>query len=383
MRCDVPDELVLNALRKAIERDTGVRLVAIGETPEEAGLFPDRKGPAKKAIQACIEVEKPLLLIREEPSKGKTPNQVAEITDTGLATLAAQTPIKEFPDLIAASASLMKTRVIRSCLRSLAGRSAELDPWNYRAVVETCLTLAQGQFDAIEKRLAEVQMEEKRLGNTIRKFLKDRWTGVEIRIKRLTDERDALSEASTAVVDPAEVVASSQARRPQLPEWQRVPSTDPEIDFQRSLGAELVFAWQDAASSETRDGLERALFNVGIERLNEPGEIVEFDSTSHHTEDEVVEGESVEVVLPGWKLVNTRGTSLLAKGRVAKWLGSPSAKEAAEPATPHPDGDVVAERGTSDLQDGKPLESQPQASSHPSRPSTVVAAEGSPVPHSS
>ena len=44
------DNLVVNALRKAIEKDTEFRLVSLGEAPDELGLFPDRKGPAKKAI---------------------------------------------------------------------------------------------------------------------------------------------------------------------------------------------------------------------------------------------------------------------------------------------------------------------------------------------
>src|ERR1700704_2798705 len=129
MRCDVADDLVVNALRKAIERDGEFRLVAVGDAPEDSGLFPDRKGPAKKAIQACIEGEKPLLLVREEAGKGKTPNQFARITEKGITTLAAQPPLTQFPELIAAAAPLMRTKVIRACLRSLGRRSGELDPW--------------------------------------------------------------------------------------------------------------------------------------------------------------------------------------------------------------------------------------------------------------
>ena len=58
-------------------------LFAIGKAPEEAGLFPDRKVPSKKAIQACTEGEKLLLLVRDEPGKSKMPNKLAQITDRG------------------------------------------------------------------------------------------------------------------------------------------------------------------------------------------------------------------------------------------------------------------------------------------------------------
>ena len=126
--------------------------------------------------------------------------------------------------------------------------------------------------------------------------------------------------------------------RPRLPEWQRVPTSDPEIDFQKNLAEELVFAWQDAADPDTKAGLERALFNVGVERLGRPGEIAEFDGSFQYTEDDVAEGEPVEIIFPGWQLTNPRGTSQITRARVVRAARVPKAKEAEESETVTPDG---------------------------------------------
>ncbi len=281
MRCDVADDLVLNALRTAIERDTEFHLVALGERPEETGLFPDRKGPAKKAIQTCIEGEKPLLLIREAPGKGKTPRQFARITDKGLTTLVSQTPLKQFPELVAASAPLLRTRVIRSCLRSLGRRAGELDPWSHRRLVQACLKATQIQFDSIETRLKDLLGEEQILSDSINEFLRITRERFEKQKERITSDLDILVKAATDLISPTEAVSEGQPKRPRLPEWQRVPTSEAHIDFQKNLSEELVFAWQDAATPETRAGLERALFNVGVERLGRP--VTSSSSTAPHS----------------------------------------------------------------------------------------------------
>ena len=375
------DDLIVSALRKAIERDTEFRLVAVGETPEDAGLFPDRKGPAKKAIQACREGDKPLLLVREEPGKGKTPNEFARVTDKGLTTLAAQTPLTQFPELIAAAAPLLRTRLIRTCLRSLGRRAGELDPWNHRRLVQACLKAAQSQFDSIETRLQELLTEEQVLGDAINEFLKTTRTRIEKQKERLTGELDSISKAATALISGTEATAAEQPKRPRLPEWRRVPATDAEIDFQKNQSEELIFAWQDATSPETQSALERALFNVGVERLNAPGDIVAFDGGSQHTDDDVAEGDPVEVVLPGWQLVNPRGTSLLARAKVIKTIRPVTHKHIAESPTAVPDDDKAPKTPAAARIDGKP-DTPPPAVEPASSSAPTSDAEGGVVPGS-
>jgi hypothetical protein len=69
-------------------------------------------GPAKKAIQASIAGEKPLLFVRDHPVLKKTTIRFSRITDKGIATLVGQIPLKEFPELIAAAAPLLRNRVL-------------------------------------------------------------------------------------------------------------------------------------------------------------------------------------------------------------------------------------------------------------------------------
>jgi hypothetical protein len=331
----VADDVVISALRKAIEKDTELPLVTQGDAQEEVGLFPDRKGPSKKAIQACTEGDKPLLLVREEPGKGKTPKQFARITDKGIVTLVAQTPLKQLPDLIDVSAPSLRTRVIRSCLRSIGRRAGELDPWNHRRLMQTCLKAAQSQYDAIESRLEEVLNEEKLLSEWINDFLKVTRARMENTKQRLNGELDTLAKAATAMIAPEESSPQGAPRRLQLPEWQRVPTTDVDMDFQKNLSEELVFAWQDASSSEVQAGLERALFNVGVERVGDLGEIVEFNGTWHHSADDVENGEPVEIKIPGWQLVNRRGKYLIARAKVAKTAAIPPSRGLARDPMQH------------------------------------------------
>ena len=185
------DDLVYNALRKAVESDSEVRLVSVGDSPEEAGLFPASTGPSKKAIKACTEGEKPLLQVRDEPGTGKKPLQYARLTDKGITTLVAQTPLRDFPALIGASAPLLRTRVIRSCLRALAGkRASELDPWNHRRLVQSCLENTRTHFASIEERLESVLKEEESLANSVNEFLKATRTRIEKQKQRIADSMD-------------------------------------------------------------------------------------------------------------------------------------------------------------------------------------------------
>ncbi len=348
------DDLVVSALRKAIEKDLEFRLVALGEAPEEAGLFPDRKGPAKKAIRACSEGDKPLLLVRDEPGKGKTRNQFARITEKGIGVLVGQTPLEQLPELVSAAAPLLRTKVLRSCLRSLARRASELDPWKHRRLVNTCLTITRNQFDAIESRLQDVLDEEQLLSKTINEFLETTRGRVRKQTERLTADLENIANAVSALVSPNEIVSEGQSMRPRLPDWQRVPTSDVEIDFQKNLAEELVFAWQDAVSPDTRAALERALFNVGVERLNSPGDFVRFDGASQHSEDGVSDGEPVEVILPGWKLISPRGTSLIARAKVIKTSRSPARTGTTAPSKDGSDDEAVRKTQSTVCADAEP-----------------------------
>lgn len=291
----------------------------------------------------------------EETTKGKKV-QFARITNSGVVRLAELVPLEQFPEVIAATAPSLKTLLIKSFLKALARRAGEVNAWTYRRLMGRCLDAAQVQFDAIEARFLELLIEEQALGDSINAFLKATRGRIEKQKQRLNADLDSIAKSATTLISPSEVVSPDQPRRPQLPQWQRVATTNPEIDFQKNVSEELVFCWQDATTDEARAALERALFNVGVERLAAPGDIIAFDGIAHYTEDEVVEGQAVEVIQPAWQLSTPRGTSLLARARVIKSsrplpTGEPTRKDgvgadqAIKPA-PAPDPPVPFSGGT-------------------------------------
>ena len=66
-------------------------------------------------------------------------------------------------------------------------------------------------------------------------------------------------------------------------------------DFQRDVCEQLVFAWRESDSEETRQRLEQAMFNCGLRRFGNPGQEVEFNGLAHDTADLVFPGETVTV----------------------------------------------------------------------------------------
>lgn len=92
------------------------------------------------------------------------------------------------------------------------------------------------------------------------------------------------------------------------------------------MSRELVLAWRDVGPGAVREGLERALINVGIEPIGEPGEVVSFDGALHDSDEDLISGDAVEVTEPGWRFRNARGEFLLARARVVR--AGPAARPA-------------------------------------------------------
>jgi hypothetical protein len=121
------------------------------------------------------------------------------------------------------------------------------------------LKITQSQFDAIESRFQEIVKEEQLLSDTIDDFLKTTRERVEKQKLQMNSELERIVKTVAALVAPTEFVGDGQPMRPWLPDWQRVPTSDAEIDFQKNLSEELVLAWQDALSADTRAGIERVI----------------------------------------------------------------------------------------------------------------------------
>jgi len=94
------------------------------------------------------------------------------------------------------------------------------------------------------------------------------------------------------------------------------PEREGDLDFQRDASELLVYAWQDAATSEARELIEDTLYSLGLDPVGTPGEVVDFDGRFQHTPATLKPGQKVEVLQPGWELRNSRGAHLIAKARV-------------------------------------------------------------------
>ena len=93
-----------------------------------------------------------------------------------------------------------------------------------------------------------------------------------------------------------------------------VPKTEGDIDFQRDICRELVFAWED--HQEARTALERVMTNIGLEPIGEVGQQVNFDNREHQTNSNFQPGQVCKIVEPGWQLVSPRGILMIARAKV-------------------------------------------------------------------
>lgn len=96
----------------------------------------------------------------------------------------------------------------------------------------------------------------------------------------------------------------------------RPADSEDDLDFQRDASELLVYAWQDAATSEAKALIEDTLHSLGLDPVGVPGQVVDFDGRIQHTEATLKPGQKVQVLQCGWELRNSRGAHLIAKARV-------------------------------------------------------------------
>jgi hypothetical protein len=292
---------VLEALREAVRHEGEIRLVTQGRKPEGKGLFPRRTKPYAQAIEMCLNVEKPLLEIIREEQKGKTITQLVKITPHGLQTLSEHTSPEEYEGLIKDAAPARQEELIEACVQASKKRLLEMATERDRlAEAQQRITevLLQMMTERVEQLEGEKRQREERLAQTVALQ------------KRLSGMLDTLAPVG------GEMSASPPTPPATPPRTATEPRSEEDFDFQRDITENLVYAWQDVSNPETQQALERGLLNAGVERIGEPGQRVEIDGRCHHTEEDIFPGDPAEVVKPGWRLVNQRGNSLIAKARV-------------------------------------------------------------------
>jgi hypothetical protein len=289
------EPLVLDALREAVRQERAIPMVGVGKGRDAKGLFPKRTKPFGEAIKLCLDKDHGFLDVIREERKGKTVRQFVTINGRGLDALVTNLPSDEYGKLFAEAAPIFRGRLLAQCLRAVRERLGQFEEQRAR-LLEARQKMAAATVEFMCAHLAQLDEDKSHVD-------RERAGALEAR-NRLAQERAAYEAAE------ARENQGQPTRTPPL------AISEGELDFQRDVSEQLVYTWQDAVSTETQDALARVLFNVGVERIGEAGERVEFDGRWHHTDEELQPGDPAEVVRPGWRLVNQRGSYLIARARV-------------------------------------------------------------------
>ncbi len=91
--------------------------------------------------------------------------------------------------------------------------------------------------------------------------------------------------------------------------------TEEQLDFQRDICEELIYAWQDADES-TREALIRVMINNGLEPVEEVGQEVGFNGNRHITSSPIDVGAIAVGAASGWRSKTRGGEYLIARARV-------------------------------------------------------------------
>jgi hypothetical protein len=127
---------------------------------------------------------------------------------------------------------------------------------------------------------------------------------------------ESIAEAVCGTISeppPAPQRGDTSARKPQPV---GPPGGEAEEDFQRDVCEQLVFAWRESGSDETRRSIEQAMFNCGLRRFGAPGQKVKFDGLAHESADIIFPGEKAIIETPGWKLDRRGRSRVLIKAQV-------------------------------------------------------------------
>lgn len=289
METDRPEvgQLVLGALETALQQEGESRLVTQGK---KKGLLPGGASRAKsEAVRQCLDAKLGLFTVREVKEGDKTVHFVAPAPD-GIETLFSRRTPAQRGELLEKCATSYKEaaneavhRLVEGELRQVAAQQAQL------------------ASRASELRAAVVRMASEQLDV----------------IHRTKDDLDRQAADLRKLIDEPAKPPRDEGGTVRPPRRDKLPQTDGDIDFQRDLCRELVFAWQDTAEPDTRAALERVMLNSGLAQVGEVGATVAFDGREHQTESDLLPGQPAVVVESGWQYRSPRGVLLIAKAVVA------------------------------------------------------------------
>jgi hypothetical protein len=276
------DQLVLDALEKALRVGHEFRLISVGKKPEGAGLFPDEKGARKTALEKSLYTDPAFLtVVRSEEAqvgKRKTVHRFVTVTTKGIEHLCSKLPAEKLGDLLIIAAERAKEEV-----RALQAKADKIVEARQR-VLDNVNALAQQLAEATHRSQAAVN--------------------------DAAQKATVLQSHLDSLPLPASLMPSAPTRTPL-----RRASTEEEARFRQRAAQQLVFAWQES-TPEGREPIERALLNLGAEPIGRLGEHFEFAGRVHESREPMLPGDPVEILRPGWLLRDDSGGYLLGHAQV-------------------------------------------------------------------
>lgn len=126
--------------------------------------------------------------------------------------------------------------------------------------------------------------------------------------------RDRLLRAWRKLASPSELADFQTCCRDLYADL--LPPASDAYSFQRALAKELVLSWERTEELEARRGLVRAMLSLGLRTIGQAGERTQFTGRLHLSEEPLFQGDSVEIVEPGWTVTDRQGEFLIRKAQV-------------------------------------------------------------------
>jgi hypothetical protein len=275
------------ALIRALHQNGPARLVSSGA--KAPGLFAAaRSNEATSAIQQC-RAEGWLEIVDQEVKTARKTTVVAHATLTaaGIERLFLESGPSERLELLTQASPLHRPNAQAAFAKAI-----------------------HEEWSSAQAALKKATDDENEAADQLKAVLKHRHEQAKTARAELERRCQEIEHSLTEV----EVKRPSESKVPEAPGPGPITSSD--LDFQREKCRQLVNAWREVSSPEARQQLEDVLFNIGVEQLGERGEQIPFDNSIHQVDRPVEHDALVEVVEPGWRLTNQRGSYLISPTQV-------------------------------------------------------------------
>jgi hypothetical protein len=292
--------MILTALGEAIQAAGDIRLVSAGKKPEAAGLFPATGKAGKTAVERSLDQSAPLLQVVRTEKVGKSEHRFVMVTPQGI--------------------DYWVSRQSDDTVRGLL-QSSQLPASRLEAVLRSRLLLLSQRLETSEAVWKQTLDAQRQTSEELQQLVSAcvlKMESLRIQLEAtLVEQREQVANLERQLVALSGPGLSSPSLPPRAParEGLTPAGENPSQGDPLHWAEMLVLSWREAETAEAREPLERAMQNLGLEPIGEPGQVVDYDSVSHAVSPEspivARPGDRVKVQLPGWLFQDQRGGVIL------------------------------------------------------------------------